>query len=72
MKKLVCFNACLLAAGIAAAGSLPTLSAHANSAQSSWSDRDAFGAYVKEENCPVTVTGEKLTLRIPDFPQNNY
>lgn len=53
-------------------GGLVRAEAHANSAQSYWSGRDAFGAYVKEENCPVTVTGEKLTLRVPDFPQNHY
>lgn len=71
MKRLISASALCLAAGIAASA-LPSVTAHANSAQSSWSGRDAFGAYVKEENCPVTVTGEKLTLRIPDFPQNYY
>ncbi len=72
MKRRLSFGALCLAAGVAAGGALPALTAHANSAQSFWSGRDSFGAYVKEENCPVTVAGEKLTLRIPDFPSNYY
>lgn len=63
----------LLVAGTLLLGGVrPAIGAQANSAQSYWSGRDAFGAYVKEENCPVTVTGEKLTLRIQDFPSNYY
>ncbi len=69
MKRLL---AVVVLSAISCAAVSPSLTAHANSAQSSWDGRDAFGAYVKEENCPVTVTGEKLTLRIPDFPQNYY
>lgn len=71
MKKSISFLCCLLAAGMTV-GSLPFVTAYANSAQSYWRGRDAFGAYVTEENCPVTVTGEKLTLRIPEFPQTFY
>ena len=62
----------LVAGALLLGGVRPAVGAQANSAQSYWSGRDAFGAYVKEENCPVTVTGEKLTLRIPDFPNNYY
>lgn len=50
----------------------PGLVAHANSAQTSWSGRDSFGAYVTDKNCPVEVESEKLTLRVPHFPSNYY
>lgn len=47
------------------------ITAHANSAQTFWVGQDVFGAYVTDENCPVVVQGEKLTLSIPEFPYNH-
>lgn len=50
----------------------PGFTAHANSAPTFWQGQDVFGAYVTDENCPVVVEGEKLTLNIPNFPGNYY
>lgn len=70
-KKINIAIACILSAFLLLP-CVPHLTAHANSAQTHWSGRDSFGAYVTDESCPVVVEGEKLTLNIPEFPLNNY
>lgn len=67
MRKM--FAAVLTAFALSVPAAVP---AHANSAQTSWEGRDAFGAVVLEKNCPVEVERETLTLRIPEFPENGY
>ena len=51
---------------------IPRITAHANSAQTWWRGQDAFGACVMDENCPVVVDKEILTLNISNFPGNYY
>lgn len=70
-KKINIAIACILSAFLLLP-CVPHLTAHANSAQTHWSGRDSFGAYVTDENCPVVVEGEKLTLNIPEFPSNYF
>ena len=70
-KKVYAALACALSALLLLLCA-PRFVARANSAQTSWSGRDSFGAYVTDENCPVEVESEKLTLRVPHFPNNYY
>lgn len=72
MTKKINIAIAFMVAALLMSSFTPHLTAHANSAQTHWRGRDSFGAYVTDENCPVVVEGEKLTLNIPSFPSNNY
>ena len=49
-----------------------TATVYANSAQTHWRGVDSTGAMVVGENCPIEVTGEKLTFDIAEFPDDYY
>ena len=44
----------------------------ANSAQARWDGVTSTGMIITEENCPIEVEKEVLTLDIQEFPQNHY
>ncbi len=71
-KTLAAFliAACLAAAP--AAGAYGNISASANSAPAYWYGSDGTGVVPAEENCPVEVEREHLTLEIPTLPQASY
>lgn len=72
-KKAAAFAAaaCLLAVS---AGSVAgaCVSASANSAPAYWYGSDGTGVVPTEENCPVEVERETLTLEIPSLPKASY
>lgn len=70
-KKIKIAIACILSAFLLLP-CIPRLTAHANSAQTQWNGQDAFGAYVTDENCPVVVDKEILTLNVFSLPCNYY
>lgn len=67
MKKL--FSVLLCALLLCGVWSVP---ASANSAQMHWQGTSATGAVVREENCPLVVEKEVLTLDAPEFPEHYY
>ena len=74
MKKTtraVCLiSSLLMVAGTA--GATGKITAHANSALAYWRGTTATGAIVTDEQCPIEVEHERLTLNIPDLPQTSY
>lgn len=64
MKRILCF--------IIAFMLMFPLPARANSGQQIWGGRTGQGLYVTEENCPIEVEKELLTLNINSFPQIDY
>lgn len=67
MKKMVSLGLCALLLC-----NIGSTHAEANSAQSRWAGKDATGALVADENCPVIVEKEVLTFDIPEFPKGYY
>lgn len=64
MKRILCF--------IIVFALLTPVTAYANSGQKIWSGRTHQGIAVTDENCPIAVEKEVLTLNIDSFPQMNY
>lgn len=48
------------------------LSVSANSAQTEWSGVNASGTVITDEDSPIVVENEKLTLDLNEFPSNYY
>ena len=73
-KKIlaILFAAAVMAAVPAAAGICGNISASANSAPAYWYGSDGTGVVPAEENCPVEVEREALTLEIPSLPKASY
>lgn len=67
MKKRYVIISCILA--VLTLTSTPVMRAEANSAPSYWMGRDILGAYVTDEDIPIIVERERLTLDIHDFPK---
>ena len=74
MKRGVTISAALALCMISAAGTFlaPALTASANSAPAYWWGATGTGVFVTDENCPVEVMKEKLTLKIPHLPEAHY
>lgn len=66
-KRILSILLCVL---LTAALCAPSVSA--NSAQTNWSGTSSVGTLIREEDCPLTVQKEVLTLDAPEFPQSYY
>lgn len=49
-----------------------SLPVQANSAAVYWQGASSIGVITSDEDCPIEVKSETLTLQIPEFPQTHY
>lgn len=67
MKKALCIIFAILVAVY-----LSPVTTLANSAQSHWSGTSQTGAIITDQDCPIVVEKEVLTLDLQNFPSNHY